>query len=170
MLPQVYGKHNLAIRENRASALLSIAPFLFDDSSKFVRVFWLSLLKSVLKTGGIAAVFAFTGLQLFLFKRRAMIRSQQNVKKQRVAVIGGGIAGCGSAFALSTAENVEHVTLYERKKDLGGNGKTYLWEKENIRTGLSVLVRHCSSIFLFFLNLFYFRLGRITFFTHIIAC
>lgn len=62
---------------------------------------------------------------------------------QRVAVVGGGIAGCGAAWSLARA-GVE-VELFEAAPTLGGNAKTHLWsvgegeQAREIRTGLSVL-------------------------------
>ena len=55
---------------------------------------------------------------------------------QRVAVIGGGIAGCGAAWSCARAG--AKVTLYEARKELGGNAKTFTWE-DGTTTGLSVL-------------------------------
>ena len=55
---------------------------------------------------------------------------------KRVAVIGGGIAGCGAAWSCARAG--ANVTLYEARKELGGNAKTFTWE-DGTTTGLSVL-------------------------------
>lgn len=46
--------------------------------------------------------------------------------KQRVAVIGGGIAGCGAAWALRKSGH--DVVLYEERDVLGGNAKTHTWD------------------------------------------
>ncbi|KAL6042701.1 putative NAD-binding protein [Balamuthia mandrillaris] len=60
-------------------------------------------------------------------------------RKARVAVIGGGIAGCGCAWSL--ARSGFHVELFEVRDKLGGNAKTQVWQKEPryMETGLSVL-------------------------------
>ncbi len=56
-----------------------------------------------------------------------------------VAVIGGGIAGVGAAYAL--AKSGYAVTIFEAENVLGGSAKTFLWQtkggNEGIRTGLS---------------------------------
>ena len=58
-----------------------------------------------------------------------------------VAVIGGGIAGVGAAYAL--AKSGYAVTIFEAEKVLGGSAKTFLWQTKggdegtSIRTGLS---------------------------------
>lgn len=43
-----------------------------------------------------------------------------------VAVVGGGIAGCGAAWAL--AEDGFRVTLYEAREKIGGNARTFEWD------------------------------------------
>lgn len=54
----------------------------------------------------------------------------------RVAVIGGGIAGCGACWALQKSQF--EVEVFEAAETLGGNAKTFLWP-DGRRTGLSVL-------------------------------
>ncbi len=58
---------------------------------------------------------------------------------RRVAIIGGGIAGFGCAWALQRA-GLE-ATVYEREPTLGGNAKTWTWDVSGraVTTGLSVL-------------------------------
>ena len=56
---------------------------------------------------------------------------------KRVAVVGGGIAGCTAAWALDRA-GLE-VELFESEPTLGGNAKTHTWPPTNVTTGLSVL-------------------------------
>ena len=56
---------------------------------------------------------------------------------RRVAIIGGGIAGVGCAYALGMQEGT-HVHVFEKAATLGGNAKTQLWP-DGLRTGLSVL-------------------------------
>lgn len=41
-------------------------------------------------------------------------------QKQRVAVIGGGAAGCSAAYAMSLSPELFEVTLFERASVLGG--------------------------------------------------
>ena len=55
---------------------------------------------------------------------------------KRVAVIGGGIAGFGAAWAL--ARSGVEVTLLEAADEVGGNAKTIAWPDGKV-TGLSVL-------------------------------
>ncbi|CAF0922886.1 unnamed protein product [Didymodactylos carnosus] len=55
---------------------------------------------------------------------------------RRIVVVGGGIAGCGAAYALHKAGF--DVTIYETSEKLGGNAKTHKWN-DGITTGLSVL-------------------------------
>lgn len=50
----------------------------------------------------------------------------QSARPLRVAVIGGGIAGSGAAWALARSGACD-VTLYEPRSVLGGNAKTHLW-------------------------------------------
>lgn len=65
--------------------------------------------------------------------------TQHHGTKLRVAVIGGGIAGCGAAYSLAKSGAVE-VTLFEERGILGGNAKTNAWDQfGGVRTGLSVL-------------------------------
>jgi predicted NAD/FAD-binding protein len=65
--------------------------------------------------------------------------SQPAVSTLHVAVIGGGIAGMGAAFALKRAG--ARVTVFEPREALGGNAKTANWltRAGAVRTGLSVL-------------------------------
>eukprot|EP00756_Hemistasia_phaeocysticola_P007731 Hpha_TRINITY_DN14378_c0_g1::TRINITY_DN14378_c0_g1_i1::g.86587::m.86587 len=61
------------------------------------------------------------------------------IKGGKVAVIGGGIAGSGAAFALK--ESGFEVELFEAREQLGGNAKTFIWEHEGkeAKSGLAVL-------------------------------
>jgi len=63
----------------------------------------------------------------------------------RVAIIGGGIAGCGAAWALSQSGFA--VTLYEARKELGGNAKTFGWDFSAFRRGEEEkTVESCVSV------------------------
>eukprot|EP00053_Salpingoeca_punica_P009392 m.84176 g.84176 ORF g.84176 m.84176 type:complete len:374 (+) comp15007_c0_seq1:334-1455(+) len=63
---------------------------------------------------------------------------REPIKAKRVAVVGGGIAGCAAAYSL--ARSGCHVTLYEKREVLGGNAKTTVWPTDPaVVTGLSVL-------------------------------
>ena len=55
---------------------------------------------------------------------------------RRVAIIGGGIAGAGAAYALRRSSI--SCTLFEACPAAGGNAKTHAWA-DGVRTGLSVL-------------------------------
>jgi hypothetical protein len=63
-------------------------------------------------------------------------------KRQKVAIIGGGIAGVGCAWALHRDGNFE-VSLYEREAAIGGNATTFHWPKtpdgKRFASGVSVL-------------------------------
>lgn len=58
--------------------------------------------------------------------------------KTRIAVIGGGIAGSGCAYALSKAGYA--VTLYEARQQLSGNARTFDWDVKGkqVKTCVSV--------------------------------
>eukprot|EP00040_Diaphanoeca_grandis_P012560 m.63643 g.63643 ORF g.63643 m.63643 type:complete len:515 (+) comp23317_c0_seq1:164-1708(+) len=60
----------------------------------------------------------------------------QTRRRARVAVIGGGIAGCGAAWTL--AESGFEVHLFEKQHQVGGNAKRFKWS-DSVVTGLSVL-------------------------------
>lgn len=72
----------------------------------------------------------------FAWLRLRRRRNVSDAPVKRVAVIGGGIAGCGAAHALR-ASGVE-VDVYERAASVGGNAKTCTWP-DGKTTGLSVL-------------------------------
>jgi hypothetical protein len=57
----------------------------------------------------------------------------------RVAVIGGGIAGCGAAWSLKRSGY--DVVVYEAQANLGGSARLHTWNRypEKPVTGLSVL-------------------------------
>lgn len=56
-----------------------------------------------------------------------------------VAVIGGGIAGCGTAWAL--ARSGFHVTLFEARQEISGNARTFDWDFGNGKS-----VKSCCSV------------------------
>jgi predicted NAD/FAD-binding protein len=63
-------------------------------------------------------------------------------KATRVAVIGGGISGCSSAYALRRAGY--DVTVYEARAKLGGNARTVQWSPKgpggvNVSSDVTVL-------------------------------
>ena len=62
--------------------------------------------------------------------------AQPSSRPKRVAVIGGGIAGFGSAWALSRSGST--VDVFEASAEMGGNAKTFEWP-DGVVTGLSVL-------------------------------
>ena len=66
----------------------------------------------------------------------------------RVAVIGGGWAGCAAAVELATRGAC--VTLYEASRSLGGRGYTRMRELEQenreLRRANEILKRAASSI------------------------
>lgn len=62
--------------------------------------------------------------------------SRESGTRGKIAVIGGGIAGCGAAWALT--EDGFDVHLFEAEQVVGGNAKTHTWP-DQITTGLSVL-------------------------------
>lgn len=68
---------------------------------------------------------------------RALPPSRDGVRTQ-IAVVGGGIAGCGCAYALSKAGY--EVTLYEGRNKLGGNARAFDWDVlgKNVTSCVSV--------------------------------
>jgi protoporphyrinogen oxidase len=42
------------------------------------------------------------------------------IAKKRVAIVGGGAAGCSAAYAMSLSPELFEVTLFERAAVLGG--------------------------------------------------
>lgn len=61
----------------------------------------------------------------------------------KVAVIGGGIAGCGAAWAL--AQSGFDVTLYEAREHVSGNARTFSWDFSPYR-GPGETVESCVSV------------------------
>lgn len=76
---------------------------------------------------------------LVLIARRVVGSSGNKKSINRVAVIGGGIAGMGAAWSLKRAG--KQVALFEKKPKLGGNAKSYTWDVggKKVETGLAVL-------------------------------
>eukprot|EP00940_MAST-03C_sp_MAST-3C-sp2_P000419 g419.t1 len=66
-------------------------------------------------------------------------RSEKKGKKKRVCVVGAGIAGVASAWALERSGF--DVSLHETKNYIGGNAKSHTWKvgRRDVTTGLSVL-------------------------------
>ena len=71
-----------------------------------------------------------------------------NKKEYTVAVIGGGIAGCGAAWAL--AREGFDVTLFEARKQISGNARTFEWDFSPYRPNPAVdgdeIVKSCVSV------------------------
>lgn len=98
---------------------------------------------AVMILGGVLCFFVL--LVLVFWRRRGSYESinkhvPAHVRRLRVAVVGGGIAGAGAAWTL--AESGIDVTLLERESRVGGNANQHDFELRNgqsVRTGLSVL-------------------------------
>ena len=64
-----------------------------------------------------------------------------------VAVIGGGIAGCGTAWALR--QSGFNVTLFEARPQISGNARTFDWDFSNQRHNApknEQIVKSCCSV------------------------
>jgi len=64
-----------------------------------------------------------------------------------VAVIGGGIAGCGTAWALR--QSGFKVTLFEAREQISGNARTFDWDFSNQRPNSppsEQIVKSCCSV------------------------
>lgn len=61
----------------------------------------------------------------------------------KVAIIGGGIAGCGAAWALTRSGF--DVTLYEAREKISGNARTFAWDFSPYR-GKGETVESCVSV------------------------
>jgi predicted NAD/FAD-binding protein len=86
-------------------------------------------------TVAIAAVLTLLGA-IYERLRACFIPPVRAKDRQRVAVIGGGIAGFGAAHSLCSSGF--SVDIYEKEKEVGGNAKTFEWP-DGVITGLSVL-------------------------------
>ena len=93
-----------------------------------------------------SGVFLFLGAYFLLRKLAAYDsdKKKQDNSGTKVAIVGGGIAGLGAAWALHRSGF--NVTVFEKKPTLGGNAKAHNWivPKDDgspaiVRTGLSVL-------------------------------
>lgn len=58
----------------------------------------------------------------------------------KVAVIGSGISGLGSAYVLAT-QGVEELVLYEKEESLGGHAKTVRFDGVDLDLGFMVFNR-----------------------------
>ncbi|KAF2542782.1 hypothetical protein F2Q68_00031832 [Brassica cretica] len=56
----------------------------------------------------------------------------------RVAVIGGGISGLGSAYVLAKEYGIEEVVLFEKEESLGGHAKTVRFDDVDFDIGFIV--------------------------------
>jgi len=64
-----------------------------------------------------------------------------------VAVVGGGIAGCGTAWALRRSGF--RVTLFEAREQISGNARTFDWDFSSVRPDASKeeqTVKSCCSV------------------------
>lgn len=68
----------------------------------------------------------------------------------KVAVIGSGISGLGSAYVLAN-QGVEELVLYEKEESLGGHAKTVRFDGVDLDLGFMVFNRvRIPSPFRFF--------------------
>jgi hypothetical protein len=73
-----------------------------------------------------------------LFRRRPK-RDPAALPNLRVAIVGGGIAGSGAAWALRRG-GCKNVHLFEKMPNVGGNARVFHWKTDPpVTTGLSVL-------------------------------
>ncbi|CAN6907499.1 unnamed protein product [Brassica oleracea] len=57
----------------------------------------------------------------------------------KVAVIGGGVSGLGSAYVLAREDGIEEVVLFEKEESFfGGHGKTMRLEGVDLDIGFIV--------------------------------
>ncbi|CAN7049174.1 unnamed protein product [Brassica rapa subsp. trilocularis] len=69
----------------------------------------------------------------------------------RVAVIGGGVCGLGSAYVLAREDGIEEVVLFEKEESvLGGHAKTMRLDGVDLDVGFIVCnpvrtLAHCLS-------------------------
>jgi len=68
----------------------------------------------------------------------------KKVKKEKtVAVIGGGVAGCGAAWTLKRSGF--KVTLFEARPQVSGNARTFDWDFSPFKSGKE-MVKSCVSV------------------------
>jgi hypothetical protein len=67
-------------------------------------------------------------------------------REHTVAVIGGGVAGCGAAWALTRSGF--KVTLFEAREQISGNARTFEWDFSPFRNkpGEEKVVKSCVSV------------------------
>ena len=69
----------------------------------------------------------------------------KKVKKERtVAVIGGGVAGCGAAWTLK--KSGFDVTLFEARPQISGNARTFDWDFSPFKNSGQDTVKSCVSV------------------------
>ena len=69
---------------------------------------------------------------------------KQIVKEKTVAVIGGGVAGCGAAWALNRSGF--KVTLFEARPQVSGNARTFDWDFSAFTNSGKEMVKSCVSV------------------------
>lgn len=65
-------------------------------------------------------------------------------REKTVAVIGGGVAGCGAAWALNRSGF--KVTLFESRPQISGNARTFDWDFSPFKNSGKELVKSCVSV------------------------
>lgn len=70
-------------------------------------------------------------------------KAKEKDETYKVVVIGGGIAGCGAAWAL--AQSGFDVTLFEAREHISGNARTFHWDFSPYR-GYGASVESCVSV------------------------
>ena len=70
--------------------------------------------------------------------------NNNNNKPYSVAVIGGGVAGCGAAWALNRSGF--KVTLFESRPQISGNARTFDWDFTPFKDSGKDVVKSCVSV------------------------
>ena len=73
------------------------------------------------------------------------IKVLRKVKRETtVAVIGGGIAGCGAAWTLN--KSGFKVSLFEARRQVSGNARTFDWDFSEFKNAGKDIVKSCVSV------------------------